>query len=69
MEEQENQPCVVGHAWFVAWKRIEELADGIKDQCKTTSANIEIVEEWAKEIQMQCNILKEFDLRKEAKLE
>ena len=64
MEEREDQPCVVGHAWFVAWKRIENLADGIKGQCKSPSANIEIVEAWAKEIQMQCKILKEFDLRK-----
>lgn len=63
-EEREDQPCVVRHAWFAAWRRIENLADGIKDQCKSASTNIEIVEEWAKEIQMQCEILKEFDLRK-----
>lgn len=64
MEEREDQSDVVRHARFVAWQRIKNLANGIKEQCESPSSNIEIVEEWVKEIQMQCEILKKFDLRK-----
>lgn len=47
----------VKSASFVAWKRISELAEGIRRQYAKPEGDIESCKKWAKEIILQCEII------------
>ena len=55
----EKPPLGVRPAWFVAWQRIGELAEGIIRQYESSDARADLCEKWAREIIMQCEIIEE----------
>lgn len=50
-------PLGVKPYWMVAWSRISDLAEAIERQYEDASGNAELVELWAREIILQCQIL------------
>lgn len=56
----EKPPLGVRPAWFTAWRRIGELAEGILRQYECSDARADLCEKWAKEIVMQCEIIEQF---------
>ena len=53
----EKPPLGVRPAWFTAWQRIGELAEGIIRQYESSDARADLCEKWAEEIIMQCEII------------
>ena len=43
--------------WMVAWSRISDLVEAIERQYEDANGNAELVELWAREIVLQCQIL------------
>lgn len=43
--------------WLVAWSRIGELSGAIVRQYESNHGDAELVEVWAKEIILQCQII------------
>lgn len=50
---------------IVAWSRIADLAEAIERQYEDANGNAELVELWAREIILQCQILKQLKEQKD----
>lgn len=55
--EYEKPPLGAKPGYIQAWQRIGELAEAIERQYEV-AGNIDCVKVWAKEIALQCDILK-----------
>lgn len=55
--QQSKPPLGVKPYWMVAWSRISDLAEAIERQYEDANGNAELVELWAREIVLQCQIL------------
>lgn len=55
--KQSKPPLGVKPYWMVAWSRISDLIEAIEGQYEDASGNAELVELWAREIVLQCQIL------------
>lgn len=60
-------PLGVKPYWMVAWSRISDLAEAIERQYEDENGNTELVELWAREIILQCQILKQLKEHKDDK--
>ncbi len=49
-------------AWMVAWSRIGDLIGAIDRQYQHPYGDPALVEKWAEEIVMQCEIVKKFEM-------
>ena len=50
-------PLGVRPAWVAAWQRIGELAEGIVRQYESNNGDVDLVQLWSKEIDVQCRII------------
>jgi len=57
VNQQSKPPLGVKPYWMVAWSRISDLAEAIERQYEDANGNAELVELWAREIVLQCQIL------------
>ena len=55
--QQSKPPLGVKPYWMVAWSRISDLAEAIERQYEDESGNAGLVQLWAWEIVLQCQIL------------
>jgi len=53
----EKPPLGVRPAWVAAWQRIGELAEGIVRQYESNNGDVDLVQLWSKEIDVQCRII------------
>lgn len=53
----EKPPLGVRPAWVAAWQRIGELAEGIVRQYESNNGDVDLVQLWSKEIDVQCKII------------
>ena len=63
--QQSKPPLGVKPYWLVAWNRISDLTEAIERQYEDENGNTELVELWAKEIVLQCQILKQLKEQKD----
>lgn len=61
MGNQHKPPIGCKPAWMVAWSRIADLIGAIERQYESPHGDAKLVEAWAKEIQMQCEIITCFE--------
>lgn len=55
--QQSKPPLGVKPYWMVSWSRISDLVEAIERQYEDASGNAKLVELWAREIVLQCQIL------------
>lgn len=63
--KQSKLPLGVKPYWMVAWSRISDLVEAIERQYEDANGNAELVELWAREIVLQCQILKQLKEHKD----
>lgn len=63
--QQSKPPLGVKPYWMVAWSRISDLAEAIERQYEDESGNAGLVQLWAWEIVLQCQILKQLKEHKD----
>lgn len=63
--QQSKPPLGVKPYWMVAWSRISDLAEAIERQYEDESGNAGLVQLWAWEIILQCQILKQLKEHKD----
>lgn len=63
--KQSKPPLGVKPYWMVAWSRISDLIEAIERQYEDANGNAELVELWAREIILQCQILKQIKEQKD----